>query len=111
MASFFSSLLTFVLVCTSVFVIFVILMQKPSANAGMGSSLGGGVVENAFGSDTVKVLTGWTIKGIVTFFIVAFTLSMLQIHRHTHKKSMHYNIDINNITEEQSSVPMETTKE
>ena len=86
-------------------------MQKPSANAGMGSSLGGGAVENAFGSDTVKVLTGWTIKCIVTFFIVAFTLSMLQIHRHTHKKSMHYNIDINNITEEQLSTPTETTKE
>jgi preprotein translocase subunit SecG len=86
-------------------------MQKPSANAGMGSSLGGGTVENAFGSETVKVLTGWTIKGIVTFFIVTIALSMLQIHRHTHKKSMHYNIDINNITEEQLSTPTETTKE
>jgi protein translocase SecG subunit len=79
MESFFISLLTFILVCASIFVVLVILMQKPSANAGMGSSLGGGAAESAFGSDTTKVLTKWTVSGVVIFFTVAFALSMLHI--------------------------------
>jgi preprotein translocase subunit SecG len=82
--SFFTSLLTFILVCTSIFVALVILMQRPSANAGMGAALGGGAAESAFGSDTAKVLTRWTISGIATFFIVAFALSLLRIHENSH---------------------------
>ncbi|MDR1457265.1 MAG: preprotein translocase subunit SecG [Puniceicoccales bacterium] len=97
MYSFFSFLLTFILICASIFTTLVILMQRPSANSGMGSSLGGGAVESAFGSDTTKVLTKWTIGGIVTFFIVAFFLSMMQIWANSHKQVKINNIDLKNI--------------
>lgn len=97
MSSFVVSFLTFVLVCTSIFVVLVILMQKPSANAGMGSALGSGAAESAFGSDTTKVLTRWTVSGIVTFFIVAFTLSMLHIRANVHKRDYADGINLENI--------------
>ncbi|MDR2777114.1 MAG: preprotein translocase subunit SecG [Puniceicoccales bacterium] len=97
MYSFFSFLLTFILICASIFTTLVILMQRPSANSGMGSSLGGGAVESAFGSDTTKVLTKWTIGGIVTFFIVAFFLSMMQIWANSHKQPKINSIDLKNI--------------
>ncbi|MDR2603462.1 MAG: preprotein translocase subunit SecG [Puniceicoccales bacterium] len=97
MYSFFSFLLTFILICASIFTTLVILMQRPSANSGMGSSLGGGAVESAFGSDTTKVLTKWTVGGIVTFFIVAFFLSMMQIWANSHKQVKINNIDLKNI--------------
>ncbi|MDR2779266.1 MAG: preprotein translocase subunit SecG [Puniceicoccales bacterium] len=97
MWSFFSFLLTFILVCTSFFTILVILTQRPSANSGMGSSLGGGVVESAFGSDTTKVLTKWTIGGIVTFFIVALSLSMMQIYANSHGQAKINGIDLKSI--------------
>ncbi|MDR1413991.1 MAG: preprotein translocase subunit SecG [Puniceicoccales bacterium] len=80
MGSFFTLLLTFILLCASIFLVLVILMQRPSANAGMGAALGGGAAESAFGGDTAKVLSRWTVGGIITFFIVAFALSMVQIH-------------------------------
>ncbi|MDR1233297.1 MAG: preprotein translocase subunit SecG [Puniceicoccales bacterium] len=97
MYSFFSFLLTFILICTSIFITLVILMQKPSANSGMGSSLGGGAVESAFGGDTTKVLTRWTMGGIVTFFIVAFSLSIVQIWANSHKPAKINDIDLKKI--------------
>jgi protein translocase SecG subunit len=72
-------------------------MQKPSANAGMGFSLGGGAAEFAFGSDTAKVLTKWTVSGIATFFIVAFVLSMLHIRANAHRQSYAEGINLENI--------------
>jgi preprotein translocase subunit SecG len=100
MGSFFASLLTFVLVCTSVFVVLVILMQRPSTNAGMGSALGGGAAESAFGSDTTKVLTRWTVYGIVTFFIVAFVLSMVHISSHARGRTKFNDIDLHRIIDD-----------
>jgi preprotein translocase subunit SecG len=100
MYSFFAFLLTFILACTSIFVILVILMQKPSANSGMGSSLGGGAVESAFGSDTTKVLTRWTINGIITFFIIAFALSMIRIHSSAKKHHETNNINLEKIIDD-----------
>ncbi|MDR3274362.1 MAG: preprotein translocase subunit SecG [Puniceicoccales bacterium] len=73
--------LTFILVGTSGFIILVILMQRPSSNAGLGSALGGGVAESAFGGETTKVLTKWTIYGIAIFFITAMLLSMTYVSR------------------------------
>jgi preprotein translocase subunit SecG len=56
--------------------ILLILMQRPSANAGLGASLGGGVAESAFGGEASKVLTRWTVYGIVVFFLGTFGLSL-----------------------------------
>lgn len=72
-------LLTFVLVCTSAFVVLVVLMQRPSANSGIGSALGGGAAESAFGGETTKVLTKWTIYGMAVFFLTTLILSTMYI--------------------------------
>jgi preprotein translocase subunit SecG len=76
--------LTFILVCTGVFIILVTLMQRPSSNAGLGSALGGGAIESAFGGETTRVLTRWTIYGIALFFIAATLLSMVYVARKNH---------------------------
>ena len=65
---------TTVLLLLSAFVVLIILMQKPSANAGMGSALGGGAAEQAFGGDAANVLTRTTVYTIIGFFVLAFLL-------------------------------------
>ena len=52
----------------------VILMQRPSANAGMGAALGGGAAEQAFGGEAGNVLTRLTTSLIVIFFLLSFGL-------------------------------------
>lgn len=76
-------------------------MQRPSANSGMGASLGGGAAESAFGSDTTKVLTTCTVRALITFFIVALSLSMLNIYRVKHKQSAFKQVDISNIVSQE----------
>lgn len=65
---------TAVLLILSAFVVLIILMQKPSANAGMGSALGGGAAEQAFGGNAANVLTKTTIFAIIGFFVLSFAL-------------------------------------
>jgi preprotein translocase subunit SecG len=65
---------TTVLLLLSSFVVLIILMQKPNANAGMGSALGGGVAEQAFGGAASNVLTRTTVFAIVGFFVLSFAL-------------------------------------
>ena len=73
------ALFTTVLLLLSAFVVLVILMQKPSANAGMGSALGGGAAEQAFGGEAANVLTRTTIFSIIGFFVLAFGLYMANL--------------------------------
>lgn len=84
-------MLTFLTVVGSIALLFLcawlillILMQKPSANAGMGAALGGGAAESAFGGEASSVLTRWTVFGVVSFFFLTLTLSLMQIYRHHH---------------------------
>lgn len=84
MFAFFVFLVTFILVCTSVFIVLVILMQRPSANSGLGSALGGGAAESAFGGETTKVLTKWTIYGIAIFLLASLVLSMTYVAHNSH---------------------------
>jgi preprotein translocase subunit SecG len=72
-------LFTTILLILSAFVVLVILMQKPSANAGMGSALGGGAAEQAFGGDAANVLTRTTVFSIIGFFILAFGLYLANL--------------------------------
>ena len=62
------------LVLLSLFIILVVLMQRPSANAGMGSTLGGSAAEQAFGSDTGNILTKATVWGTILFFVLCMSL-------------------------------------
>ncbi|MEQ9823928.1 MAG: preprotein translocase subunit SecG [Puniceicoccaceae bacterium] len=65
---------TALLLLLSAFVVLIILMQKPSANAGMGSALGGGAAEQAFGGNAANVLTKTTVFAIIGFFVLSFAL-------------------------------------
>ncbi|RRJ98198.1 preprotein translocase subunit SecG [Opitutaceae bacterium TAV4] len=67
-------LLTFVLILVCVFLILVVLMQKPKSDGGMGAALGGGMTEATFGADTGNVLTKATIRAAIIFFILSFGL-------------------------------------
>ncbi len=67
-------------VLVTLFMILVILMQRPKSE-GLGAAFGGGVTENIFGAQTTNVLTkitGW-LAG--TFFAMTFLLSVLYAHR------------------------------
>ncbi len=54
--------------------VIIILMQRPSANAGMGAALGGGAAEQAFGGEAGNVLTRFTTILIIAFFLLSFGL-------------------------------------
>lgn len=75
------SLLTFVLILISLFMVMVILMQRASTNSGMGSAFGGGVAESAFGTETTNVLVRATKWAALGFFIISLTLYLLFISR------------------------------
>lgn len=87
MASFFIFILTIALILISAFTVLVILMQRPTSNGGLGSALGGGAAEMAFGGDTTRVLNKWTIYGTVAFFVLSFALSMLYINKKSDNSS------------------------
>jgi len=55
-------------------VVLVILMQRPSANAGMGSALGGGAAETVFGGESANVLSKMTTTLTVILFVLSFGL-------------------------------------
>jgi preprotein translocase subunit SecG len=71
--SFLISLFTVVLIIVSVLLVLIVLMQK-TKDGGMGSALGGGVTESTFGAETGNVLSQWTIKLAITFFLLSFAL-------------------------------------
>lgn len=81
MTGFFIGLFSIVLILLSLFVVLIVLMQRPSANAGMGSSLGGGIAESAFGGESGNVLTRFTVYCTIGFFIIAFGLYLVHMGR------------------------------
>ena len=83
MGSFIIGLITVTLILVSIFMVLVILMQRPSANAGMGASLGGGFSESTFGAESGNVLTRWTIYAAVAFFVLSFGLGLFHMSKPT----------------------------
>lgn len=63
-----------VLAFVCVLVVLFVLMQKPSANAGMGSALGGSTSESVFGGEAAGVLSKATVIFISAFFILCAVL-------------------------------------
>lgn len=63
-----------VLAFVCVLVVLFVLMQKPSANAGMGSALGGSTSESVFGGEAASVLSKATVIFIAAFFILSAVL-------------------------------------
>lgn len=67
-----TSIVLLILVC--ILSVLVILMQKPSANAGMGAALGGGAAESVFGGESANVLVKFTSFLTLLVFILSFGL-------------------------------------
>lgn len=68
----YASVVALFVVC--ILVVLIILMQRPSANAGMGASLGGGAAETVFGGESANVLSRMTTTLTVILFILSFGL-------------------------------------
>ncbi len=77
MFNIFFSLFMFVLLAICVLMTVIILMQKPSENAGMGAALGGGAAESVFGGETSNVLLKYTVRISVIFFVLSFLLYVI----------------------------------
>ena len=86
MLNIFITLLFFVLFIVCLFMVLVILMQRPS-NAGMGSAFGGGAAESAFGAETTNVLMRATKWSAVIFLVLSFVLYLLHIHRASEQRA------------------------
>jgi preprotein translocase subunit SecG len=68
----------------AVFMILVILMQRPKSE-GLGAAFGGGMTENLFGAQTTNVLVKFTSYLSAFFFLVTFVLSILYAHESSNK--------------------------
>ena len=67
-------ILTIVLVIVSILLILVVLMQRGSADGGLGAAMGGGMAESALGAETSTVLSRWTRNISIVFFVLVFGL-------------------------------------
>ena len=92
------------LIVLSLFIILVVLMQRPSSNAGMGSTLGGGAAEQAFGSETGNILTKATVWSTIIFFVLCFGLYL-----GTLKKSITEDGAIDSLTPTEDPAPAEAS--
>ena len=77
-------ILTVVLVFTSIFLVFVVLMQRAKTDSGMGAAMGGGITESTFGAETGNVLSNATIKAAIVFFVLSFTLYLANLYQTKH---------------------------
>ena len=68
----YASVVALFIVC--ILVVLVILMQRPSANAGMGAALGGCAAETVFGGESANVLSKMTTTLTVILFVLSFGL-------------------------------------
>lgn len=80
-------LLTFVLILVALFLVLVVLIQKPRADSGLGAAMGGGAAEAAFGAETGNVLTRATIISAVAFFLISFVLYLGHLYVRKHAGS------------------------
>ncbi|HTB80314.1 MAG TPA: preprotein translocase subunit SecG [Opitutaceae bacterium] len=77
-------ILTFILILVSLFLILVVLAQRAKSDGGMGSALGGGMAESAFGGETGNVLTKATINASIAFFVLSFLLYLGNVYQRSH---------------------------
>jgi len=80
-------LLTAILLFTSVFLVFVVLMQRAKTDGGIGAAMGGGSMESTFGAETGNVLSKATINAAIIFFVVSFLLYLSHIYQSKHHET------------------------
>jgi preprotein translocase subunit SecG len=78
-------LFTVVMVLDCLVLIFLVLIQLPKKEAGMGLAFGGAATDALFGAGSGNVLTKITKYAAGTFFVLALVLSLMQstYHRRT----------------------------
>ena len=103
MATFLIALFSVILVLICLFVTLLVLMQKPSANSGMGAALGGGAAEQAFGGEATNVLTRGTIYAIIAFFVLSFGLYLGTLAASQPQQAASEGASIGKLAEEQSA--------
>jgi preprotein translocase subunit SecG len=74
---------TFVLIIVALALILVVLAQRAKSDGGM-AAMGGGMMESTFGPDTSNVLSKFTIRTTIAFFVVSFLLYLGYVHIRTH---------------------------
>jgi len=77
-------IVTFILVITSIILVFLVLMQKAKSDAGV-AAMGGGGMESAFGAEAGNVLSSATIKAAIAFFVLSFGLYLAHIYQSKHQ--------------------------
>jgi preprotein translocase subunit SecG len=81
-------LLTVVMVLDCALLIFLVLIQLPKKEAGMGLAFGGAATDALFGAGSGNVLTKITKYAAATFFILAVLLSVMQRYYHRRTTSV-----------------------
>jgi preprotein translocase subunit SecG len=76
-----SAILTVLLVLDCAFLIFLVLLQLPKKEAGMGVAFGGGATEALFGAGSGTVLTKVTKYCAGIFMGLSLLLSIMNVHR------------------------------
>ncbi len=74
MGSIISAFFTLLLIIISVFLIFLILLQRANTAAGLGTAFGGGLAESTFGAEAGGLLKKWTMGATVAFFLISLGL-------------------------------------
>ncbi|MBA3850480.1 MAG: preprotein translocase subunit SecG [Opitutus sp.] len=75
---------TFVLILVSVFLVFVVLMQKAKSDGAV-AALGSSGMESTFGAETGNVLSKATINAAILFFVLSFGLYLAQVYQAKHR--------------------------
>jgi preprotein translocase subunit SecG len=83
MISVFISIGTFLLILVAIALILVVLAQRASSDSGM-AVMGGGMMESTFGPDTTNVLSKFTIRATIVFFVLSFLLYLGYVHVRSH---------------------------
>lgn len=83
--AFIIGLLTFIILLTSLALIFLVLIQLPKKEAGAGVAFGGGATDALFGAGSGNVLTKATKYCAGIFFALALILSLTQ-SRYAHSE-------------------------
>jgi preprotein translocase subunit SecG len=74
---------TFVLIVVALALILVVLAQRAKSDGGM-AAMGGGMMESTFGPDTSNVLSKFTIRATIAFFVISFLLYLGYKHLQSH---------------------------
>ena len=100
-----AGILTILLVFLSLFLILIVLMQRGSANGGLGAAMGGGMAESALGAEAANTLSKLTTRVAIGFFVLIFSTYLLQLKLDTNEAASGAmpEFDTSSATSEQSA--------